>query len=181
LETLKGATQTTFEIINDSLVAGKSASEILLAKLENIKSRIGVRSKDEGPVASSTLWGAIYELADMFTDEPGRHKEDVVFSAEEMDNLQELLLDTCYGNHLHPFIKESLKDFITLADSNKNTELLLDGADRVNDDLKHIVRLRIADLIPTFKPGWGATVRDQQNSLECLTMIWIRPCPRRIG
>jgi hypothetical protein len=139
LETSKGATQTTFEIINDSLVAGKSTSEILLAKLENIKSCIGVRSKDEGPVASSTLWGAIYELADMFTDEPGRHKEDVVFSAEEMDKLQELL-DTCYGNHLHPFIKESLKDFITLADSNKNTELLLDGADRVNDDLKHIVK-----------------------------------------
>jgi hypothetical protein len=151
LEASKGATQTTFEIINDTLVAGKSTSEILLSKLENIKSRMGAPSKDEGLVASSTLWGAIYELADMFTDEPGRHKENVVFSAEEMDKLQELL-DTYYGNHLHPFIKESLKDFITLADSNKNTELLLDGADRVNDDLDRIVkRIKLLEDSPAVK------------------------------
>ena len=139
LETSQGTNKNTFEIVNDNLVAGKATSEILLAKVENVKSRIGVASKDEGLISSSTLWGAVYELADMISDEPGGHKEDTVFSTEEMEKLQELL-DAYFANHLHPFIKEAFKDYITLVASNRNTELLLDGADRVNDDLQHIVK-----------------------------------------
>ena len=52
LEVTCNANQATFKIVNNELVAGKSTSENLLAKIENMKSRIGASSKEEGPISS---------------------------------------------------------------------------------------------------------------------------------
>jgi hypothetical protein len=65
------------------LVAGKSTSEILLAKIENIRSRIGAPNKEEGSFVSAsspTLWGAIYELSGMISGEGGHPKDDLLVS-----------------------------------------------------------------------------------------------------
>jgi hypothetical protein len=80
LEVANVSNQATFEIVNDELVAGKSTSEILLAKIENIRSRIGAPNKEEGLVSSPTLWGAIYDLSGMLSGEGGCPKGDLVFS-----------------------------------------------------------------------------------------------------
>lgn len=44
----------------------------------------------------------------------------------------------CYENHLKPFIKASLSDYVTVVSSNSTTGLLLDGAERTNEDLQHL-------------------------------------------
>jgi hypothetical protein len=152
LEVSNASNQATFEIVNDELVAGKSTSEILLAKIENIRSRIGAPIKEEGlTVCSPTLWGAIYELSSMISGEGGRPKDDLVFSSQEMEKLQELL-DTYYSNQLKPFLRDSLKDYATVAFCETNTGLLLDGADRVNDDLSHLdKRIKILEEAPAVK------------------------------
>jgi hypothetical protein len=91
LEVANVSNQATFEIVNDELVAGKSASEILLAKIENMRSCIGAPNKEEGLVSSPTLWGAVCDLSGMPLGEGGRPKGDLVFSSQEMEKLQELL------------------------------------------------------------------------------------------
>ena len=151
LEDTYFANQATLEIVNDELIAGKSTSEILLAKIESLKSRIGSASKVEGLISSPTLWGAIHELAGMISEESVESKEESVFSAKEMEKLQDLL-HTYYGNHLKPFIKDSLKDYVTTATSDANTGLLLDGADRVNEDLGHLdKRIKILEATPAVQ------------------------------
>jgi hypothetical protein len=137
LEVYNNANQATFEIVNNELVAGKSTSEILLAKIDNIKSRIGASIKEEGPILSPTLWGAIYELGGRVSGESGRPKDGLVFTEEEMEKLQDLS-DIYYYDHLKPFIEDSLKEYITTSASDANTELLLDGAERVDEDLEHL-------------------------------------------
>jgi hypothetical protein len=165
LEVANVSNQATFEIVNDELVAGKSTSEILLAKIENIRSRIGAPNKEEGLVSSSTIWGAIYDLSGMLSGEGGRSKGDPVFSSQEMEKLQELL-DTYYANQLKPFLKDSLKDYATVAFCDTNTGLLLDGAERVNEDLGHLdKRLKILEEVPAVKasnPHFGLQERMQQ-------------------
>jgi hypothetical protein len=151
LEIANVSNQATFEIVNDELVAGKSTSEILMAKIENIRARIGAPNKEEGLVSSPTLWGAIHELSGMLSGEGGTPKDDFVFSSQEMAKLQEVL-DTYYTNHLIPYFRDSLKDYATVATCETNTGLLLDGADRVNDDLGHLdKRIKILEEAPSVK------------------------------
>jgi hypothetical protein len=79
LEDTNHVNQTTFEIANAELVAGKATSEILLSKIENLKSRIGSSSNAPGPITSPTLWGAVYELSDMISGEVENPKEALAF------------------------------------------------------------------------------------------------------
>jgi hypothetical protein len=152
--------------VADELAAGKSTSEILLAKIENVRSRIGAPNKEEGLVSSPTLWGAIYDLSGMLSGEGGRPKGDLVFSSQEMEKLQELL-DTCHANQLKPFLRDSLKDYATVASCETNTGPLLDGADRVNDDLGHLdKRIKILEEAPavkTSRPHLDLQARMQQH------------------
>jgi len=101
----------------------------------------------------------------MISGEGGRPKDDLVFSSQEMEKLQELL-DTYYANQLKPFLKDSLKDYATVAFCDTNTGLLLDGAERVNEDLGHLdKRLKILEEVPAVKasnPHFGLQERMQQ-------------------
>jgi hypothetical protein len=93
-EAANGSNQSTFDIVNKELVSGKATSEILMSKIENLKARFGAPSKDEGPISSPTLWGAICELVGVMAMDAA----EVAFSEDEMERLQQLLA-ACSENH----------------------------------------------------------------------------------
>jgi hypothetical protein len=137
-EAANGSNQSTFDIVNKELVSGKATSEILMSKIENLKARFGAPSKDEGPISSPALWGATCELVGMtVAGDSGRRKDEVVFSEDEMERLQQLLA-ACSGNHWKPFLNSVLQNCNTITASNESTVLFLDGADPVNDELVHL-------------------------------------------
>ena len=54
-----------------------------------------------------------------------------------MEKLHDLFDSYCV-NHLKPLVEDSLQDYATTTTSDAHTGLLLDGADRVTDDLEHL-------------------------------------------
>jgi hypothetical protein len=139
LESSNITNQATFEIVNDELVAGKATSEILLSKINYIKSRLGAPSGEEGLLSSPTLWGAIYELAGMISGDPDKPREEEILSDQVMERMQYLVEDYA-EHHWKPFLGRTLEDYTTTAACNANIGLLLDGAERVNDDLNNLLK-----------------------------------------
>ena len=130
--------QATFEIVNSKIVAAKSTTEILLSKIENVRSRLGNSSTEVGLISSPTLWGVIYELTGgMISGQVAGPRDRDVFSPEELENLQ-ALFDRYCANHVKPLLEFSLQEYVTSSTADTHTGLLLDGADRVNDDLEHL-------------------------------------------
>ena len=60
-----------------------------------------------------------------------------IFSPEELENLQ-FLPDGYCVSHVKPPLEFSLQEYVTSATADTHTGLLLNGANRVNNDLEHL-------------------------------------------